>query len=932
MNVCGIPVPFFGDKGGIKVLLTAVGLKIPSAFQVLLQALKNATDSLDLDSRSVFNFAQDVNGRINVDISICEFYDSLPLLLGIGDECVPHLGYHVVVGAALAESREELEKYSFNFEKIVKKSVLVSFPCLFVFSSKSYDGVGLAECATQIPSDSSDEEIDRRVRQAFMAKLMTFFSSVSVTCDNYLHNLDDHVSCLKLASYLYMIGGENQCLQYLNMSLKNKNPQAVATVIEQSFNPKIHIDSEKISYRGDFPSSLEDIKEMEMPQSIKSAIMAAHDTKDRLVLIRLLLRLSARFPAYSRRFLSGVLALSYKRKRSQYILYSQLALMMLKELGHNRTFAFQTNQLLERTPRVPPYILKPFIDTLTQSSDWCEQRLHPSSMVYSLDYVPREIKNGLVEYVLTFLHIIRDPARQQNLLSLLPSSVLINADIFVNIGNTVFNPQLQPIESRTSNNQSSVFIYSPISKRKVNNLCSVGETMSFQVSISNPLKIKLHLNVIALFGTNCIAKPISVTIESRQSISIPLNVQPSQPGKMEIFGFSFSSGNLTAIHYFKSPFIFTVIDELPIVVLCRPFINQSTMVENSINNLSFELINTGSKPIDIKCLSFGPTPPVLTSTSLPICYPPVMDPPMPDYLDPGQSHSFSLKIVSDITLTSLSFGIQYGREDFIRAYQYHQDLSIISGPQITRIQVLPLDDHDDFLDNKITLIVVIENPTDLPISITCNDRSHFFVQPHSFGAYIANIERIDFSVNESDKKWSFGELTLDHVRKCETTATKEKNSQISKHEKQSLWRALYLKLMIRKQLPLNWVNKFNLSGTLPFSHVVLDQTTLLLLQPPPFSVNYELNQVLNNIWELQCIIDSLESLSIVAKLSFEVEQSQDQPNFILVAGSHSKKLQIPGRFSMHIHCLPSGSLTIIGKFFIGDAFFIRRSVFELQKT
>ncbi|OHS98605.1 hypothetical protein TRFO_35007 [Tritrichomonas foetus] len=933
-----LPIPFLSTESSVKVLLTAVGVKLPSAFKTLHSILDNLCKTLELDIKSFAPDFFNIGGQANFSLSVCESSDALPFLLGLADPLVPHLDFQVVVGAAVAESQQGLIECALSFDKIVQDSISTAVPCLFVFSSSSFDGSHLPACATQIPSDSSDVDVARRVREGFVRCSMEYLLDLRNKCDELYQGKDQPVNLAKLASYAFLLGGYDVASEFYNSALKHK-PQMYVTslVTELSSYSNLHIDFDKNSTTDrDVPSQLLPLlrEDVSFPSEYTAAISVAHKCTDSLVEIRALIRIANKVPQLSRPLLQLAIQLMKGKHKAQYNFYFQLALLILLHNGYKRTFTFHCEQYLNSAVEVSPpsFLLKAFVDVITSSNDWCEQRVNPAARLFSSSTVPRAIKNNLMRYLLTYLHKITPSDKQNEILNLIPSNMEVDARILIDVRAVDYIPPNSPI-NEASSGRSNVFIYSPLTKRSSEKRCAAGDELSFMFQLYNPLAIPLIFDSISLNATNATVYPVVFTLQPKRVSNLALLLKAKDVGTLELSGFSFVSQNLTGIFRLGKPMVIDVIEKLPTLVMKQPFRFETKLVENSDININFQLINTSSANVDVKGIKFAPIPPVLTPTSLPIVYPPAVNPPLPPSLAPGQSHQFNLSFVADHSNTILSFAVEYGTDKFTRRFELNQQLEIVDGPHISHVQVVSLDDHDDFDTNTVTFMIVIKNPFSNPVVVRNTDNeTPTVIGAKELGTFLLNVDRININIDPKTKKWISEGLDNEHIRKCESTAVKLKNAPLTIGEKRTLWSTLYLKKKIGEQLKFQWSTVNGLTGLLPFNHVNINMETLTLLQPPAFKVNFTLTKKMENVWELNTQIECEEPLMLRARLMFDLQDIGDNANCIFTAGVEENVVEAPTSFVTAIHCLPVGKLLVVGKFYIGDldAFFVRRGCFPLQ--
>lgn len=954
MNVCNLPISLLSLSGEVRVLLTAVGVKIPAAFENLRVVIKQLTQSLELDVQSVAPEYLPIKGQVSFSLSICESADALPFLLGLSDPYSPHLDFHVVVGAAVAESQKELVECAYAFERMVQSSISQdAIPCLFVYSPKSFDGASLPPCATQLPSDSSPQDISRRVREGFVKSVMDYIFALGSKCDHLDGiidsskkkdankvsgkgpKLDRPQACVTLASYAFLFGGNEIASDLYNQGSKLKgSPVALAITGYSALNPRLKIDIDTSNAEKDFPIPLLPLKDdPDFGMDKMAAIaFAAKCYPNRAVLIRTCLQIAARFPKFARTLLLYAIPLARESNAVQFLYYHQLALLLLKQSGNERTFMFYTSNFIKDYNKYPSYIMKPFVQSLIQGSDWCEQRVRPAATLFASAKVPRDIKNTLIQYLLTYLPRISREETQSRILKLIPSNMEIDANLIVEV--RYFEPiqALSPIEKSLSR-RSNVFIYSPLNKRKKETICSVGEELSFEITLYNPLNIALTFDTIELIAENAYTYPVVAALRPKKDSTVSVHVKPMKVGGLKIMGFKFVTGNLTGVYNLKNEIVYEIIDQLPSLTMAQPMKLNDKVYENSHIKVDFQLINTSDVPVDIKGIIFSPVPPVLTPTSLPLNYPPIVSPPLPSSLEPSASHSFSISFVADQTVKALSYAIEYGPEGYSRRFEYHQDLEIVPGPHISEIQVIPFLNHDDFDTKSVTLMIVTSNPFDSPIKVMDKSNENpTIIEANSLGTFMIDVDRIDINIDRSgSQKFQLEGFDGEHVRKCETTAVKEKQRELTIDEKKVLWSTLHLKKQIQDQLQFTWTGKDGLSGDLPFTHINIPSETLMLLQPPPFSVKYELTKRADQVWDLNCSLESDTEINVKIIFEFSVVNDSEGENYVLSSGNEETNVTTPTSFTTSLNAAPRGSLEVTGSFYIGetDAFFIRKGLFQL---
>jgi hypothetical protein len=793
-----------------------------------------------------------------------------------------------------------------------------------VFSSATFDDVCLPNCAAAIPSGLSDQDLVQRVRQGFLGVTLSYLMARASVCDNLVRYTSDQNALVQLAGFAYMFSGIDKARGYLAQAIRAKPvPAAAAALIEMQLCPVVSLDVQ-VQIDRDLPAPLADLKD-DTGLSSESATELAQAFKapDKLVLVRALLRVAYRAPRYARRLLLLAIQNCTDKASGQVVCYIQLALLLLLHTGNQRTFMFHTAEFFDEHQRYPLVLLKPFVECITSGENWCDQRITPAAKLMLSSKVPRTIQTKLLFFLLTYLHRISTAERQRDLLEHIPTGMEIEASALIEVSNLELEPLNNPI-IKAQPKVSTVFIYSPLQSRATEPRCSVGDSLAFSVALTNPLAISITLDMIALTVTNAIAQPRLFILPALRKATISLTVVATSVGQLTITGFTFAAGNVTGIHRLPSPLVIEVIAQLPQLIVKRPPRFERRVLENSLQRHTFELVNPSDVPVAIKGISFGTQPPVLTPSSLPIAYPPTVDPPLPEALSPGESRQFSLFWPADRTLTVLSCAIEYGTESFSRRFEMNQELDILAGPHISKVDVLSLDDHDDFEEPAVTLMVVVANPQDMPITVTYNE-TLTVIQPQFLGTFMISVERI--RIEKDDETAVAAGITREHIRKCVGVAVKAKNATLTSSEKDFLVSVLLVKVILQSKIRLAWSLPDGQQGTLPFTHVPIDQDTLLLLQAPPFAVQFVLDPIAESVWNVTCKLDSGEKVSVLARLAFALEGAGAEP--LLVAGAEETHVDVPGEFTTAIHCLPKGALQVTGKFYIGDAYFVRRASFPL---
>lgn len=925
MNVGNLPFALFNENGAINVLLTAVGMKVPKVFSMVADYMnRTINDITEFYLETFFPKWLELKEIARFQLFVCDSYDALGTLLEVGNQFLPHQQYHIVVGAAVAESEEELLNYSKSFIKLVTSSNSGAIPFLFVFSDVTANNSEISEYCTQLPADTNDVAmLNRHVKEGLLLRFTNFIIQQSSEIENLANKENSPESLMKIASILWMFGGFQKAAEYFEQALKSRYIPVIAEILELSLSPKYVGTVEKYANKSDLPPSFEDLKDTELPAIVRSIISYGSEVQDKRCIIRLLYKLSFRYRDYSRKFILQALKICNK-KRIKYRNYTYLGLLLLNHFGYTRTFLHEISARYKSNQDMPNYIIDTFAKTIVSGTDWLEQRIGIASQIFLAEQTHREIKNRMIEYLLDNLHAVI-PEKQEQFIKSVPPGTQVVADRVIDISEFLYIIPAQPIE-RATKSGSSVFIFNALQKRQLSNVVSVGDHLSFMITIKNPLNVNLDISVITITASSGIAQPFSCNVKAKNAEKIPLTIKLTQPGKLEIIGVTFNIYDIDFEYKLPNPMKFEVIEELPQLIACLPNRQFDDLIENSYNEVSFELINSGSVDVDIHHIKFAQAPAIFSGTSLPVPYPPKLNPSLPEKLLPGESHKFNIELQADMTFSSLSFGIEYGRGEYIRRFEYDQTLKIADGPRITRVEAVPLDDHNDFDDDHTTLLIIIQNPTTDPITVDSSTAGQVFIPRQSFGTLIVKIERI---VVPSDftGKWQEIGLAHEYVRKAEVAEINAQHREISDAERRMLWTALYIKQKICQQLRLDWHNQHAFGGHLPLTHVQLDPRALTLLQKPSFDVQLDLKKEMDGVYELTCDLVSKSDVSVdvKAKLSFDASGQN-----VMVAGKSVYDLTTPCTIKMNVITKSyDKKLTVVGKFYIGDAYFVKLAEFQL---
>ncbi|KAH0790404.1 hypothetical protein GPJ56_005700 [Histomonas meleagridis] len=769
-------IPFFAQTGKFRVLLVPVGDKHSSTFGTVFTILDKLCNTLELDAQTITPTVFNFKGTVPFSLTKCKSLTYLPFLLRLTDPLMPHLDYHVVIGTTQADTIDEALSLHAMFDKIVRETETSATPFLFVFTTSDFDEDQLPLNIIQI-SNNKDTDITRRIREGFVRYVTDYLMKLEPFCDDLKNSKDQSPSLFQLGSYAYMLGGVDEASQYFSSSMKHKPPPIVTAASFEVFQSVgIKFEIEKSFYEKEF-SLLKDDSTQLPPEAISSLVYSSR-LPDKTAYVRCLLRNSYRYPKVSRTLLLKSLELLKDKNQSQYI---SLTLLLLKHTGNVRTFIFRCSKAMKQGFQMPDFLLQEYVKSITEGNDWCEQRIVPATELFVSQSVPRHIKNQLLEYLLKYLHVIHE--RQQKLiLSLIPTNVDIPATLLMNVNELTFLPQIYPVQEAKFR-RSNVFIYSPLEKKTISTICSSGDELSFSLTLYNPLLIPLTFDKISLKATNSISYPTILTIPSKKTITTTLILKACEIGEIVLEGFVYIIGNINGSYKLQTPLTFPIVEQIPILTFKQITQFKSEIIENSILKFNFEVINPSNKSIEIKNIKFSAIPSVLTSTSLPIEYPPLIKPSLPDVIQYNETYPFSIIFNSDETNSLLSFAIDYGNELYFRRFELNQQFIIKSGPKIKLIKDISLDDHDDFDSGTINLMFIIENPLDEPIIISSNiTNEKTFIKANEIGSLILQVKRFEIDIDSNTTNFECEGLDRSHIRKCEANAVKEKNSPLTKDD------------------------------------------------------------------------------------------------------------------------------------------------------
>lgn len=224
----------------------------------------------------------------------------------------------------------------------------------------------------------------------------------------------------------------------------------------------------------------------------------------------------------------------------------------------------------------------------------------------------------------------------------------------------------------------------------------------------------------SLTMTGAIVHPYLFILPVLRTARISLTAVATTIGQLTITGFTFVVSNLTRIHHLLTPIVIDVIDVLLQLIVKHLLQFEHRIFENSAQRHTFEFVNPSGALVSLHVISFGSPPPVPTPASLPITYPLIVDPPLPKALELGQLRAFSLNCQSNRTLTLLSCAIEYGTAAFSRRFELKEIFEVLSVPHISRVEVIPLDDHDGFETSDVTLMVIVANPQYILVTVAHN--------------------------------------------------------------------------------------------------------------------------------------------------------------------------------------------------------------------
>ncbi|EAY21770.1 hypothetical protein TVAG_237960 [Trichomonas vaginalis G3] len=899
-------------------------MKVPRVFSLVTDYMKRTIEEItELNLETFLPEWLDLKEIARFQLFVCDTYDALGTILKVKSDLLPHQQFHIIVGAAVAESESELLNYANSFIDLVESTSQNSIPFLFVFSDVTANDAKLSQYSTLLPADTNDvTTLERHVKQGLLLRFTNFIMNQSAEIERLANN-ESAESYLKIASILWIFGGFTKASEYFEQALKLRSVQINTEILELSLSPKYVGSVDKYCNKSDLPVYFEDLKESNLPLIVRSILSNANDVTEKTCIIRILYKLAARYQEHSRRFILQAIKFCRKHKK-KYMEYYQLGLLLLNHFGHSRTFLYEISDLYKTRIKLPPYLIDIFARAITSANDWLDQRIHIASQLFLSEDAHREIKIRMIEYLLDNLHAV-NPEKQEQFIKSVPAGTQVVARNAIEVTEFRYIIPDQPIERATKGN--SVFIFNALQKRSLGNVVSVGDQLSFMLTLKNPLNVNLEISVMAIDSTSGFAQPFACNLRAKKSAQLPLTIKMTQPGKIEILGATFNIYDISFQYKLPKPIEFEVIEELPTLIACLPFRQYDNVTENSYNEISFELINSGNVEVDIHRIKFAQAPPIYSGTSLPVPYPPKLNPSLPPTLNPGQSYKFNVQLQMDQTFTNLSFGIEYGRRGYIRRFEYDRQLSLIDGPRITRVETVPLEDHNDFDDDHTTLLIIIQNPTNDPITVDSNIAGQVFIPRQSFGTLIVRIQRIE-TPDDFTGKWNDIGLTTEYVRKAEVAEINAKQREISDEERRLLWTALYIKQKICQQLTLKWHNQHGFGGNLPLSHVILDPRVLTLLQKPSFDVNISIKKQENDVYSLTCDMKSenKKSVDVKAMLTFNAEKSS-----VMIAGKSVYQLKTPSTINMIVHTTCKKKLLVTGKFYVGEAFFVKLAEFDLSE-
>lgn len=936
MKIYDLPCAFLGHSGKFRAIITPVGLKVPDAFHNIKQLCDEVLQNIDLEMLSIDSVYAQMKGPARFSNHVCENIDSLEFLLGLSEENLPHLSFHIALGIAMAESSDDIKKYSDDFIRAVESSNPNVIPFLFAFTTKEY-AVAEQFPGRQIIGNVDNAMLKESIRQAFFFCLWQYFKGPHPILEESAVQQDNPASLMKLGSIYFIIGKYDVASQYYEKALKHKPDYMVlAEVFEQLTNPRLSFSVDRSLYDASTPQPFSSIDFSEWPNELVTALNYALKSKNNPFIVRLICRIAPRVPKKSQRdLLIYALNVCKNNTSQEFDRLTILALLLLRQSGFERTFLYNAYLFYNQKPTSNFLVLKPLAESLTADTNWHMQRITPATQIFSSKIpIQRDIQMNVMKYLLQNLYKVSDYRQQSDLLSRIPSPITVDiATLFHKEGELILQDPLSPI-CECKANSNSLFLYNALDKKnqKKSYICTVGEQLTFTLKIYNPLQIVFAVDLCFLEATNAICTPAVAALPAKRTHSISLSLSVQKEGEMKLTGFKLISGNLTVVQKLENPIVFTVIEKLPILNIKLPFRLQPVFYENFISSVPFEIINPSDVEVRLLNFKFPPTPQILSYDALPIDYPPKIVPNLPEFLQPGEAFHFNIVMNNNKMVRNLSFILEYGTEKYVRRFEYNQDLTVVEGPHIDRINVVTTDDHDDFTNKSILVMVVIKNPFEIPIEVIGADHK-VIVSALSYGTYLVPLDRIETDIDEDTTRFSFENLDFEYTRKCETALVNTLGRPLEKEDKFHVWKMLMLKTKMQKQLGLKWIDHEDNKGELPMTHVKIDKCTFTLLQPPPFDVKFDISRKSDKILILKTILESKgKEMKTHFNLSFSAEDRKTKvKKAVLTAGVEDVETDVPGVVETAVHCPPKSILYVTGKFFVGNACFIRCASFDVKK-
>jgi hypothetical protein len=572
----------------------------------------------------------------------------------------------------------------------------------------------------------------------------------------------------------------------------------------------------------------------------------------------------------------------------------------------------------------PAFMIGLFVNAIIANGDWCELKFSIAVKLIT-SRIDRRFRAHLITFLLTYLRKVPEARKQQDVLGLFPSGLTVDGELMMEVTNLEMEAKTSPIQKEER--KSTTFIWTPskFGVEKIVNLCSSGEDVCFRLSLKNSLSVPVAVDMLRLLVTNGTAYPIRTVLPRWRPVDLHLMVKAGSEGILAVNGLRFISGHITGEYILPSPLEIEVVQKIPLLSVKLPNTFAASQIENSHMKLEFELLNTSEVSVQLDGIVFGPIPPLFSPTSLQVDWPPPTEPAFPRALGAGSGHRFTVSYRVDRTITQMAFAIGYRtNEGSSRCFEFSREFQIVEGPHIDGIEVISLDSHDDFVSKTVTIMIVIANPLDTPISVTCSGAEAALpIDPKECGMMIIDIDRVDlrtFEINDDSADLQ--------IRRSEALAESELNARLEQSEKDMLSSIVHVKTELQRRVSLQWNARAGVSGSLPFNHVIFDSETLMLLKPVPFSVEFGLMKITENIWQIQCDIGCEEKLILIVHITFRLQNDGD--DFLLASGAEETEIETPGSVIRAIHCMPEQNVLVTGRFSMNGAHFIRNCMFFVE--